>query len=553
MSYRSTSSVLPIALLVAALLGPPAAAAPAPAPAVAGASVEQGERSDIGTVDFDVSCAPAVQDDFDHALALLHHMMYSQAREAFREIAEEEPECAMAHWGVATTLFQPLWPTRPSAEDLEHGWQELQKARELGLETEREKALVRAAEAFYRNPEEGGWWPRIERWAAAMKEAHEAHPDDREVTALYALSHLAAGQTADDRRRYNAEAAKLLRSIYEEEPTHPGAIHYTIHANDIEGRAGESLDIVRSYSEIAPSVPHALHMPSHIYVRLGRWSEAMEWNRRSAEAALEHPAGDAISHHYLHGVAYLVYAHLQRGDDASARSVVEKARAKEGYQPTFISAFHLAAMPARLAVEARDWQAASGVEARTPGYIPWDRFAWPEVISRTARGLGAAHTGDLKAARAAEERIAALRDKMEEAGEKDFARYIEVDRLIVASGIARAEGRAEEAESLLRNAAEIEAEVAKHPVTPGALLPPYEALGELLLAQDRPAEALSAFERSLERWPGRYRSLLGAARAAEAAGEADEARSYARELLRNAAEGSGRSGIEEARELVEGG
>ena len=518
-----------------------------------GAETEQATaREAIGTVDFGVSCDSAVRDDFDHAVGLLHHMMYVEARAAFERIAAQDQDCAMAHWGMAMTLFQPLWPTRPSPEDLEQGRHAIERARELGPATDRDKALVAATAAFFEEPE-AGWWTRIERWADAMEDAYRAHSDDLETGAFYALSVVAQGQSAEDRIAYNAKAAKVLLEIYEQVPTHPGAIHYTIHANDIEGRAKESLDVVRSYGSIAPNVPHALHMPTHIFVRLGEWPEVIEWNRKSADAALAHPAGEAVSHHYPHATDYLLYAYLQRGEDGKASAVLDETLGKAPFQKSFISAFHLAAMPARYAVERRAWRDAASLEPRRPASLPWDQYPWAEGLSWFTRGLGSAHVGELEEAHLAEERLEALRDRAEAAGERDLARYIEINRLVLAGQIAHAEGRSEDAVDRLRAAAELEAKIEKHPVTPGALLPPNEALGDLLLELDRPVEARRAYEASLKAWPGRYNTLLGAGRAAEATGDHTAARVYYTKLLEVAAPGASRPGMTRAKAYVEGG
>jgi hypothetical protein len=482
---------------------------------------------EIGVVDFRVSCDPAVRADFDHAVALLHHMMYYEAGQAFEQVAERDPACGMAHWGIAKARFQPLWPGRPSAETRRAGWDAVQRAKELGVATERERALVDAVEAFYRDPDADEWWPRIHRWREAMEAAHRQHPDDTETAAFYALSLMAAGQAGDDQVGYHTRAARILATVHDREPLHPGAIHYTIHADDIAGREDESLDVVRMYDRIAPTVPHALHMPSHIFVRLGEWPDVIDWNRRSADAALRFPVGDRLSVHYSHALDYLMYAHLQRGEVDEARAVLDELRAQEArHQENFVSAFHLAVMPARLAVERRAWDEAAAVEPRTPDYLAWDGYWWPEALAWYARGLGAVHTGDADAAREAEARMAALRDRARAAEERNFATYIEVDRLILSGWIAQADGDAETAAERMREAARLEQTVQKHVVTPGALLPPYEALGDLLLAQQRPAEALEAYERSLQIWPNRYNSLLGATRAARAAQDPERERAY---------------------------
>jgi tetratricopeptide (TPR) repeat protein len=503
----------------------------------------------LGTVDFQVSCAEAARPAFDRALGFLHHMMYEQARATFERIVESDPECGMAHWGIATTLFQPLWPTRPSADDLSRGWSEIQKAQAKLPETERERHLVAATEAFFREPETADWWTRIRRWAEAMEAAYRAAPDDLDVAALYALSRLSLASVTENRAALHDEAGGVLRAVYAKEPTHPGAVHYTIHANDMTGRADRSLDIVRSYGDIAPQVPHALHMPTHIFVRLGAWPEVITWNRRSADAALKYPAGDAVSHHYPHATDYLVYAFLQMGKDDDAKAVVDETLARTGYQRSFISAFHLAAVPARYAVERREWAEAAVLEPRSPDDLPWDNALWAEGLTWLARGLGAVHTGDLDGARKAEERLGTLRDAARAADEQAFASYIEVDRLILAGWIARAQDDSEEAVRLIRAAAELESTLEKHPVTPGALLPPYEALGDLLLDLDRPAEALEAYQASDEVWPRRYNTLLGAARAAAAAGDRKAAETQYAELL-DLAGGSTRPGVVEANEYL---
>jgi tetratricopeptide (TPR) repeat protein len=533
-----------IAALVVGLLAWPGAASAQHVHDPAGAE-------DLGAVAFQVSCDPSVVAEFDRAMALLHHMMYDESRAAFERIAERDPRCGMAHWGIAMTRVQPLW--YPAAEaDLRLGRESVQRAKELGVETARERALLATAEALFRDPGELAWWDRLDQWMRALRSAHQARPDDIEIAALYALSELAAGQPAEDRLAYNARAAAVLLPIHEREPRHPGAIHYTIHADDVAGRAEESLHIVRSYDAIAPSVPHALHMPTHIFVRLGDWPDVIEWNRKSADAALNFPVGDRVSLHYPHALDYLVYAHLQRGEDAEASAVLDEAAATGAIQEHFVTAFHLAIMPARYAVERRAWDEAAALEPRTPGYLNWDNHPWPEAMARFARGLGATRTGDLPTARQEERRMADLRDAAERAGLSDHARYIEIDRLVLAGWIAHADGAPDDAVARIREAAALEATIQKHPVTPGALLPPYEALGELYLELGRHADALRAFEKSLEIWPARFNSLDGAARAALAAGDRERAKHHYGRLL-DVVGDTDRRGVAEARRLVAGG
>lgn len=504
----------------------------------------------IGTVNFRASCDEAVRADFDRALGLMHHMMYEQARSEFQQVATADPDCAMAYWGVATTLFQPLWGTRPSSEQIERGRKNVQKAMEAEPGTERELLLLQATEAFFREPDEATVRTRVERWAEGMQAAYQASPEDADTAALYALSRLALAQWAAEPGLLRDEAETILRAVWQRNPTHPGAVHYAIHATDADGRARNALDMVQAYSGIAPEVPHALHMPSHIHVRLGDWPSVIEWNRRSAEAALRHPVGNAVSHHYIHAIDYLTYAHLQRGENTQAEALREEAMDKGPFQSSFISAYHVAALPARLAVERQDWGEAATLQPRSPDYLPWDQARWPEALTWFARGLGAAHTGDLEQAREAGQRLRALRDQARDEGDENFADYIEVDRRILAGTLAQQEGNSQEAIELMRSAAELESTIDKHPVTPGGLLPPNEALGDLLLELERPEEALAAYRNSDTVWPGRFNTLLGAVRAARAAGDEAASRQYQARLLEVAGD-AGQAALEETRQRAD--
>ncbi len=495
------------------------------------------EGSTVGHVDFMVSCDEAVQDDFDYALGMMHHMMYVSSRNAFEKIIENNPDCAMAYWGVATTLFQPLWGTRPSEEELRRGWRKIERAREL-VYSERESYLVESTAGFFREPETADFLTRLERWTDGVKDAHLAYPDDPDISALYGLSLLTLAQRAEpeERNYLHDKAEEVLRNVFEEIPTHPGAIHYSIHATDVDGRAENALDMVEVYGEIAPEVPHALHMPSHIYVRLGDWPEVIEWNKISAIAALKHPVNDAESHHYVHAIDYLVYAWLQKGEDDKAESYFREAMSKDRHQETFVSAFHMAAMPARLAVEQRDWERAATLEPRVPEYLPWDQSPWAEGLTWFARGLGAVHTGDLEKAVDSEQRLIELRENAREADDHAMVSYIEIDRLVLSGWIAYLEGNKEDALELINSAGELETSIEKHPVTPGALMPPYEALGDLLMKLDRPEEALEVYMASDNTWPERYNTLLGAARAANEAGRERRAEELFERLVSNAEE-----------------
>jgi tetratricopeptide (TPR) repeat protein len=503
----------------------------------------------LGTVDFPVSCSAAAQTGFNRAAALLHHMTYPQALEAFRQVAAIDSTCAMAHWGQAMTLFQPLWPTRPGPEALQRGFESVRRARELNPPTERERLLVASAEAFFLEPTSSDYWLRIRRWAEATRAAHEALPNDPELAALHALALLATAP-ADSVSRVNADrAAAILLPVFRRNPEHPGAMHYLVHANDIPGRERELLEITRRYDSTAPRNPHALHMPTHIHVRLGDWAGVIRGNLRAAEAAREFPAGDRgqfVWDEYAHAVEYLVYGYLQTGADEDARAELEKLRTTERLEPTFKTAFHLASTTARSALERRDWEEAARIPPREPAGLAWDRFPWAEAIQHFARGFGAARLGRLADAEASRVRLTELEAKTSSAGERLFARNIAVLRLELEAWMAYLAGRKDSSVALMEQAAQLERSTPKHAVTPGPTLPAEELLGDLFLEQKRPGEALAAYRRALEQYPLRFNALLGAARAARGSGDASLARKYYQELVRTAGS-SRRPALQEAR------
>jgi tetratricopeptide (TPR) repeat protein len=459
----------------------------------------------------------------------------------------------MAHWGIAMTLFQPLWPTRPRPEALKRGWEAVQKARALEPPTERERLFVAAAEAFFLEPASSDYWLRIRRWEQAMEKVYASFPDDPEAAAFYSLAHLATAPSNTISRAHSDRAAEILLRVYERDPDHPGAMHYLVHANDVPGRERELLEITRKYEGVAPRNPHALHMPTHIYTRLGDWNGVIRGNLLAAEAALEHPAGEhgeLVWDEFPHAIEYLVYAYLQKGADDKAAAQLKRLRSTARLEPSFKTAFHLASTQARYALERRAWDEAVLLVAREPAALDWDRFTWPEAIAQFARGLGAARLGRVSEARAAVKRLEELEGATRKAGEDLFARNIQVLRLELGAWLAHVEGQKESGVALMREAAELEVSTPKHAVTPAPTLPAYENLGDLLMEQKQPAEALVAYKRSMGFYPKRFNGLLGAARAARALGDEALARTFYQELLEVAEGGVRQPDLKEAQEYV---
>jgi len=479
-----------------------------------------GAHEAIGSVHFPTSCEPAAQEAFDRGVAKLHSFWFESANEEFAVAAAADPDCAMAHWGTAMTLWgNPMARNAPSAERNAEAVAAVGRAEALAANaTPRERAYVEAVAALYRDHETVGHLERMKRHEEAMRAVAEANPDDSEAKIFLARMMVANASPDDMTFARQQQAAEILLPLFEAQPDHPGLAHYIIHAFDAPPIAEEGLAAAMRYAEIAPDAPHALHMPSHIFTRLGYWDESIETNRRSAEA-------EPVPNAAVHPLDYMVYAYLQQGRDDAAGEVVGRAtEAKDRYYGGLFG-YNSLAMPARYALERGDWAAAAALP------VPEGALAYVEAIPRFARAIGAARSGDPMAARAEVARMSELENELVQAGQTDWATRVGAQRLAAESWAAWAEGDRAAALDLGRRAAEMEETVEKHPVTPGPLLPARELYADMLLESGDAAAAQAEYEATLIREPRRARALYGAGRAAEAAGNGAGAARYAAELL----------------------
>jgi tetratricopeptide (TPR) repeat protein len=487
----------------------------------------------VGHVNFAVTCSPAVRDAFTRAVALLHSFQYEDSRQVFSEVAREDPACGMAHWGVAMTYYHPLWAP-PTPAEFEHGRAAASRAAELGAKSPREQRYIAAIGAFYGAPDHRA---RALAYKSAMERVAAEFPDDEEARIFHALSLLGTAPPSDTTYAQQKQAAEILNGLLTAHAQHPGILHYLIHAFDYPELARLALDAARTYARVAPDSSHALHMPSHIFTRLGLWDDSIASNLDSAAAAdaqvaRTHPG--LASFEAVHALDYLAYAYLQLGDDGKAREVVEEVgRSRRFDDPNIVAAYALAAIPARYALERRDWRAAAELD-RPAAELPWDDWPHVRAITAFANAIGAARSRNLARARQSLNELEQLQDALKDAppaGPYDWAGQVTALRLAAAGWTAFAEGRQEKAVRLLEQGARKEEKVGKHPVTPGAILPAAELLGDLLLELGRPADALAAYDRSLAEAPKRFNSLAGAAKAAKKAGKPELARRYYEDLV----------------------
>ena len=485
----------------------------------------------LGKVRFANSCSPQVQVEFDSALAMLHSFQYGLAEKTFSQVAQRDPQCAIAYWGAAMTLYHQLWDW-PSAETLTRGRKYLERARPLRKKTQRELAYLNAAAALYQPERNPKHMSQVEAYSHAMLDLHEHYPEDDDATAFYALSLLALPSGGDGGWINQRKAIEILTALFSARPQHPGAAHYLIHAADSTELAPLGLAAARRYAQIAPSSPHALHMPSHIFARLGMWQDSIASNRASLSAAQEatRSGRDDGSGDALHAMMYLAYSYLQSGEAEDAHQVVERIKTVRGATVSGV-ANNLAIFEALYTVEMHQWEQAATLTMQP------DAFPYANMRTFWARAIGAARIGDILSARQDVDKLDQASAGMQ-AHRQDVETQmhvcrsvnsdVSVQQLEAKAWLAWAEGRPVEALDTMRAAVTKEEAYGVESRT----VPAYEMLGDLYLEIHQPEPALAAYAAALREAPVHFNTLAGAARASQAMGDGAKARTYYAALVR---------------------
>jgi len=488
---------------------------------LAQSAVGQSEDQKLGTVHFETSCKPAAQKQFDRAMLYQHSFWYRASQMAFEEVAKADPECGMAYWGMALSLlWNPHVPT--PAKNLAEGAAAIAKGRSVGAKTQRERDYLDSLAVMYTDFDKVDHRTRVVAYANAMQRLAQSYPADDEAQIHYALSLNTSASPADKSYANQLKGAAILEPIFKRQPQHPGVAHYLIHLYDYPPIAEKGLDAARLYAKIAPAAAHAQHMPSHIFTRVGYWQESIASNTVAQRVAKE--ADDF--HDQLHSMDYLVYAYLQLGEDSKANAVLAAMTTVTGFTETFlVGPYALAVSPARYAIERGDWKAAAELNVR-PNPLPHIR-----AITHFARALGAARSGNLKAAKADIATLAELRDKLREAKDAYWSEQVDIQGQVAAAWVLYAEGRYDDAIKAMSAAADAEDKTEKHPVTPGVPKPARELYGVMLLERNLPDQALTAFEATLKKEPNRLGAYIGAAAAARTSGDTAKARLYCEQIV----------------------
>ena len=487
----------------------------------------------FGSVDFEMTCNEKAKKDFNLAIELLHSFEYDESEKVFAKVIDETPECAMAYWGVAMCNFHPLW-TPPTEAELQKGSKAIEIANTISKKSERESAYINAIATFYKDWNKTDHHTRCINYEKAMEKIYTTYPDDKEASIFYALSLDASANPNDKTYTNQKKAGSILNALYPSEPNHPGIIHYIIHTYDYPELAELALPSARKYAEVAPSSAHALHMPSHTFTRLGLWDECIKSNLVSVASAKCYAEQAGIKGHWdeeLHGMDYLIYAYLQKGENKLANEQLKYLETiNEVHPANFKVAYAFAAIPSRFLLENKNWDRAATLQV-PPANFSWIQFPWQESIIHFTRLLGAAHLGNIKDANIELAKLNLLHDTLEK--QKDAYKSLQV-AIQIKTGeawIQFANGKTTEALNLMKLAVDMEDGTEKHPVTPGEVLPARELLGDMLLQVKQYENALLAYEAVLQKCPNRFNSLYGAGLAAEKSGQKQKAVFYFKQLL----------------------
>lgn len=490
----------------------------------------------FGDVNFSLSCDYSVRETFDLALALLHSFEYTEAERAFVKVLDADPECAMAYWGVAMSIYHAAW-FPPTEKELTRASKILEVAKSID-KTGKESDYFDAIGVFYENWDKIDHPTRAKKYEKKMEAMYLKYKDDTEAAIFYTLALYSTRDRVGKDYANERKAGAILEALFEKQPNHPGIAHYIIHNYDNPTLAPKALATARRYAEIAPASSHAQHMPSHIFTRLGIWGESISSNIQSAESSRCYTQSTEIDGSYfeeLHAIDYLVYAYLQAGDNINAKKQYDLIKEMKTFHPAGILAaiYPITSIPSRMALENKDWKRAASLTLPEIN-LDWKKFPWQEAILHFSKALGAAHSNDFKTA---ENEIQILQQlKQDLIDQNDATKGIQIEQVAIQVKTVEAwlsfkKGDQAEGLKLMKEASMMESKTSKHPVTPGDVLPSDELLGDMFMEAGKYVEALAVYERNLIAHPNRFNGVYGAAIAAKKSGNKEKAVLYFEQLL----------------------
>ena len=509
----------------------------------------------FGEVSFSLSCRYDLRETFNLGLSLIHSFEYAEAEKAFVSILDQDSECLMAYWGTAMSILNHPLSLKQNPESLKRGEALLKVAQTLAPNNDREKDYIDAVSIYFKDWQTLDTQTRKLKYESKMKELYVKYPGDVETAVFYSLAILATADLNDKTYSKQKESGKILENLFKTNPNHPGIAHYIIHNYDSPELANLALKTARQYSVIAPASAHAQHMPSHIFTRLGLWDESIKSNIDSANSAVcyaesVNPNASWVSE--IHAIDYLVYAYLQLGDNARAKLEMDKVKEIKEVFPKdhFASAYALIAIPARLAVENKNWELATKLKLPNTN-LDWGKATWPKAILHFSRALGFTNTGNSLAAQKELEILISLRNRLNEAENIYESGQVTIQIEAIKGWIEYSKGNADKAIEYMKLASNLESETSKAAVTPGEIIPADELLADLYLALNRPEDALKAYKLNLKGHPSRFNGIYGAAKAAQQLNDTKLTAYYFEKLIKLSEDvNSSRPELIEAKEFI---
>lgn len=509
----------------------------------------------FGEVSFSLSCRYDLRETFNLGLSLIHSFEYAEAEKAFVSILDQDSECLMAYWGTAMSILNHPLSLKQNPESLKRGEALLKVAQTLAPNNDREKDYIDAVSIYFKDWQTLDTQTRKLKYESKMKELYVKYTGDVETAVFYSLAILATADLNDKTYSKQKESGEILEDLFKTNPNHPGIAHYIIHNYDSPELANLALKTARQYSVIAPASAHAQHMPSHIFTRLGLWDESIKSNIDSANSAVcyaesVNPNASWVSE--IHAIDYLVYAYLQLGDNAKAKLEMDKVKEIKEVFPKdhFASAYALIAIPARLAVENKNWELATKLELPNTN-LDWGKATWPKAILHFSRALGFTNTGNSLAAQKELEILISLRDRLNEDENIYESGQVTIQIEAIKGWIEYSKGNADKAIEYMKLASNLESETSKAAVTPGEIIPADELLADLYLALNRPEDALKAYKLNLKGHPSRFNGIYGAAKAAQQLNDTKLTAYYFEKLIKLSENvNSSRPEISEAKEFL---
>lgn len=482
----------------------------------------------LGQLTFDVTGKDEAKAAFVKGHLLLHSFEYADAAEAFREAQQIDPDFTMAYWGEAMTYNHSIW----QEQDYEKGRAVLEKLgktpgdRGAKAKTDLEREFIQSIEVLFGEGTKAG---RDQAYANYLGNLYERYPNNHEVASFYALALLGSVTVGRNDEVYQ-RSARISEKILKENPNHPGALHYFIHANDDPYHAREAVQVADEYSVVAPDAAHALHMPTHIYLALGMWNQVVSSNEDSWQASITRKAkknlgNDALGYHSYH---WLQYAYLQQDRVEDARKALndmfrycnELSSARARSHEIFLKSTYLS--------ETGDWKSEAAnkiTEANDLNILTRSMEAFVKgmnayhsnnetLLDEVIRGMEKARLEE--AAKLSDAGIALCNGggaNRENATELDV-NLSKVTEMELRAMLALMQEDMKSTEKWLLEACRLEESVSYSYGPPVVVKPSHELYGEFLLTQNRAKDALPLFDKALKLAPGRTLALRGKLKAA---------------------------------------